>query len=424
MDDERVIEKVFSEVNRDEVVELALAFGNVKSPAGYEGEVSNHIYEWLNKEGLSPQKQEVLKDRFNVIGQLKGEGGGKSLILNAHIDTAKYSPEDFLAQEEEKPFFNSAWVEGDRIYGAGVVNDKGLLACTFIAAKAIKKSGVKLKGDLILTAVMGEIGQSPVDEFQGSRYMGKGLGTKFLVDHGILADYALVAEACGGGMTWAEAGVSYFKISMKGRPYYTPYFPHSESLEKSPNPIVKMARFIELFEEWAKKYEKENRLELPCGDMIPKAGMGSIRAGLPFKPAVSPEICCLYVDVRIPPNLAPLHVQKELEGLVKSVDPDGKVEMFLWREGAIGEGIEEFKEAISKAHEYVFGQKQGKVEAPVTSMWRDNNIFNLANIPSITYGPGSGTGGGGHFFSIDEMEKATKAYALVALDLCGISDRT
>ena len=53
---------------------------------------------------------------------------------------------------------------------------------------------------------MGEIGQSPVDEFQGSRYMGKGLGTKFLVDHGILADYALVAEACGGGMTWAEAG--------------------------------------------------------------------------------------------------------------------------------------------------------------------------------------------------------------------------
>ncbi len=81
MDDERVIEKVFSEVNRDEVVELALAFGNVKSPAGYEGEVSNHIYEWLNKEGLSPQKQEVLKDRFNVIGQLKGEGGGKSLIF-------------------------------------------------------------------------------------------------------------------------------------------------------------------------------------------------------------------------------------------------------------------------------------------------------------------------------------------------------
>lgn len=65
-----------------------------------------------------------------------------------------------------------------------------------IAAKAIKETGMKLGGDLFLTMVVGEIGMAPIDEFQGPQYLGKGLGSRDLVNTAKI--YAMVAlDICG-----------------------------------------------------------------------------------------------------------------------------------------------------------------------------------------------------------------------------------
>ena len=87
-----------------------------------------------------------------------------------------------------------AWREGNRLFGHTVLNDRGLMATTMIALKALRDSGAPIRGDVIFTGVVGETGASPVDEYQGLTYEGKGFGSRHLVSHGVCADYALVAE--------------------------------------------------------------------------------------------------------------------------------------------------------------------------------------------------------------------------------------
>ncbi len=65
-------EKVISRVSKDEVVNLALDLANIDSPTGYEKDVLEFIYSWLEKEGFSPKKVGMLEDRYNVAGRLKG----------------------------------------------------------------------------------------------------------------------------------------------------------------------------------------------------------------------------------------------------------------------------------------------------------------------------------------------------------------
>lgn len=80
-------EKVLSKVSKDEVVNLALEMANIDSPTGYEKEVLEFIYSWLEREGFSPKKVGMLEDRYNVVGTLKGTGQGYNLLFNAHTDT-------------------------------------------------------------------------------------------------------------------------------------------------------------------------------------------------------------------------------------------------------------------------------------------------------------------------------------------------
>src|SRR5439155_672574 len=81
---------------------------------------------------------------------------------------------------------------------------------------AIKDSGVRLKGDLLLMAVVGEIGVEPVDEFQSPAYLAKEPGTRFAITHGGVADYALVAEGTDFGIVGVEAGKAFFKVTVFG----------------------------------------------------------------------------------------------------------------------------------------------------------------------------------------------------------------
>ena len=87
-----------------------------------------------------------------------------------------------------------AWVEGELLFGKGVINDKAQLCAGMVAARAIKRSGIRLKGDLMITGVDFETGEPSVNERQGINFPGEGFGTKWLIDRGVVADYALVGE--------------------------------------------------------------------------------------------------------------------------------------------------------------------------------------------------------------------------------------
>ncbi|MCC6777737.1 MAG: hypothetical protein IT537_14080 [Hyphomicrobiales bacterium] len=180
-------------IDRDELVELALALCNIESPAGQESRVGELVFDWMRREGFSPRRIGMFPDRFNVLGILPGSGDGYSLICNSHIDTGRSKSDRWSIRDPDAAINHGAWRDGETLFGEGVVNDKGPLAAFLIAAKTLKRAGVALRGDLLLSAVPGEIGYEAVDEFEAPQYLSKEVGTRYLVQHGGVADFALVA---------------------------------------------------------------------------------------------------------------------------------------------------------------------------------------------------------------------------------------
>jgi len=95
----------------------------------------------------------MFENRFNVLGVLPGASDGYSLIFNSHYDTGKHGHDVWSLRDATDPIYHSAWRDGDVLYGEGVVNDKGPLAAFLVAANTIKRAGIELKGDLLVSAV-------------------------------------------------------------------------------------------------------------------------------------------------------------------------------------------------------------------------------------------------------------------------------
>ncbi len=418
------VRAIFDKIDTDELIKVALDLANIDSPTGREGPVADYVCDWLGRQGFAPRKVGLYPDRPNVIATLPGSGNGRSLCFNSHMDTAVHQEEWWANRHASDPIFHSAWREDDMLVGNGIVNDKGPMATWLLAAKAIKDSGVTLKGDLVLMAVVGEIGVEPVDEFQPPQYLAKEAGTRYAITHGGVADYALVAEGTDFGIVGAEAGKAFFKLTVFGddRPIYTPYLSRPTAIEASPNAIVRMSRLVQRIEEWAAAYEKNNRYECAGGIMVPKVNIGAIRGGVPWKITKSVQQCTIYLDVRVTPVQEPLEIRAELRDVLKSVGMPGEVELYVYRPAfeADYQRVEPLRLAISNAQQAIMGAKPGPGPVPASSMWRDINVFNEMRIPSLTYGPGVSSGGGKYAMKIENMILGTKLYAHTAVEVCSL----
>jgi acetylornithine deacetylase/succinyl-diaminopimelate desuccinylase-like protein len=420
--DATTAQRVLDHVDVDELVKVTLDLGNIDSPTGEEGPVGEYVHAWLLEQGFAARKVALDPTRPNVIATLPGTRHGRSLVFNSHMDTTIHKDEIWTTRRAADPVFHSAWREGDVLVGNGVCNDKGPMATWLLAAKALKDSGVALRGDLVLMAVVGEIGLEPVDEFQPPAYLAKEAGTRYAITHGGVGDYALVAEGTDFGLVGVEAGKAFFKVTVFGNdlPIYTPYIERPTPIEKNPNAIVRMAPVLQRLEEWAYEYERRHRYEGPGGVVVPRVNVGAIRGGVPYKITKTVQQCCLYVDVRITPAQNPLDVREELRDLVAGVGMAGEVELYTYRPGfeADPQKVAPLAEAITRAHQALLGTAPKPASPPFSSMWRDINCFNEMRIPSITYGPGVSVGGGNFGMRISDLVLGARLYALTALDLC------
>lgn len=417
-----VAQRVLDRIDVDELVKVALDLGNIDSPTGSEGPVADYVYEWLGRQGIAARKVALVPDRPNVLGVLPGASHGRSLVFNSHMDTTIHKDEWWTTRRAADPVFHSAWREGDVLVGNGVCNDKGPMATWLLAAKAIKDAGVRLKGDLVLMAVVGEIGVEPVDEFQPPGYLAKEPGTRFAITHGGVTDYALVAEGTDFGLVGVEAGKAFFKVTVFGNdlPIYTPYISRPTAIEKNPSAIVRMAPLIQKIEEWAYEYEQRHRYEGPGGVIVPKVNIGAIRGGVPYKITKTVQQCTVYLDVRTTPVQNPLDIRQDLRRLVASAGLQGEVELYTYRPSfeVDPQKVQPLGGAITQAHQAILGTAPGPASPPFSSMWRDINCFNEMRIPAITYGPGISVGGGNFGMKISDLVTGAQLYALTALDLC------
>jgi acetylornithine deacetylase/succinyl-diaminopimelate desuccinylase-like protein len=417
--DKNTADRVLQRITEDEVVELALNLGNIDSPSGHEKEVSDYIFQWVQREGFPGRQIALFPERPNVLARYPGTGGGFSLIFNSHMDTS-YPEKTDIFLDYKGPHGELAWIDGRRIIGQGVVNDKGPMAAWMIATKAIKDDGVQLPGDIIMSMVM-EMGKPPVDEYGPPEYIGKDAGCRYLITRGGIADYALVAETTNFGLGWVEAGESYWKITVKGpgKHRYTPYLQRPFSAEENPNAIVHVARLIDAIEEWAYDYEQRHTYEGPGGKCVPKVNFGAMRSGFPPRKLGNTQSeAFIYLDVRVPPRLNPMVIREELLRVLQRANVRGEVENFFYVRGYEAENVELLRDSIDDAHRALFGKPVGPAPVPNTSMWRDLNCFNECGIPAVTIGPGTGIGGGNASMPIDGLVQSSKLYALTALNLC------
>ena len=414
-------DRVVAGIDPEEVAALAVYLGAIEAPAGAEGPAADAVEGWLREQGFRPRRIGLVAERPSIVARLDGTGNGPTLIFNAHLDTA-ISREDWLVyRDPTQDKYVSAWREGDRLYGNGLVNDKAPMAAFLIAAAAIRRSGIRLAGDVLLHAVPGEIGLEPVDELQGPLHLGKDLGARYAIAHGVVGDAALVAEATGDTMGWVQAGKAFFKVTVLGdEPLYTPFVPLEPDPLAHPSAIVRLAPVIAAINTWATRYG-ERRYECPGGTVSPKANIGAVRSGRPDKMTKSTEVAFLYLDVRLTPDGDAMSVQRELVETLGESGVPCKVECVLYRRGFEAQGIEELADAVRGAHRDEFGSDPGTPAAPITSMWRDTNPFNEAGIPSLTYGPSSSTGGGNVSVSVEELARSSRVYARTALRYCGVA---
>lgn len=189
--------KVLAQIDRNELAQLGADLTSIPSPTGQEKAIGEFILNWFEANGLRAVRQDVEYDRPNAVGIVKGDGTALSLGLKGHTDTSfTRTEEDRLMVAVMEPQSELAGkIVGNKVQCLGISNMKGGVAAFMMAGKAMQRSGVMLKGDVILAAVVGEISRAPIGPWQTKEYRGDGAGTRHLLTHGMHSDYRCAATA-------------------------------------------------------------------------------------------------------------------------------------------------------------------------------------------------------------------------------------
>src|SRR5262245_21360361 len=320
--DKDAAKKVLAQIDRDELAQLGCDLTSIASPTGREKAIAEFILAWFAANGLKAVRQDVEVDRPNAVGILTGDGSGLSLGFNGHTDTSfTGTSEDLRMVGAIEPDAElKGRIVGDKVQGLGVSNMKGGVAAFMIAGKALKQSGVKLKGDVILAAVVGEISRTPIGPWQSQEYRGEGIGTRHLLTHGMHSDYAICADGSDMNIVWTQTGVVQVKITTFGKAEAAWGTARSAYPMEKVNAIVKMTRIIDALERWGAAFEEKHIYNSPTGPLLPKVNIGAIEGGAPYRPNYFPGVCSIYIDVRMPPQVRPVTISMNCSRLSTSLD--------------------------------------------------------------------------------------------------------
>jgi acetylornithine deacetylase len=404
------------QIDQKRLVATASEMIDVHSFTGDEEQMAN-LMTWLYQEmGLAVQWQQVEEGRANALGTWRGAGGGPTLMFNGHMDTSYSGQEPWL--RNVPGFQPSAFVKGDRLYGLGISNMKGALACYVEAVRALQDAGIRLRGDVLIAAVCGEIEKTQYGDATGAQYRGYAAGSRYLVTHGGVADMCLLGEPTEGKVVLGHYGALWLRIRVHGNFIHTAF---SEG-KQDQNSILRMHEVLAAVLEWIPTWENDPSNAYRGAKAI--VNVGAVDGGFGWRVSRTPHHCDLFLDVRVPPTKPMGVARREVLDVVRSLAerfPDYGIEgeIYVTAPGAeIDEG-HELVQAVDEAHEQVFGSRP---ERDVTRWFSDASALSRYGIPTLNYGASTGLMDVelGENLEIEGLVRTAQTYALVAQRICGV----
>ncbi|MFE8702089.1 peptidase [Cytobacillus sp. FJAT-54145] len=415
------VKKWFSE-NKNQGIRLLQKLVQEGSVRGNESKAQAIIIEKCRELGLELDMWEIGEEKLynhpafcsdrkdfsgnpNVVGVLRGTGGGKSLILNGHIDVV---PEGDKEDWNNSPF--SGYIEDGKLYGRGSTDMKGGSTSLLLAIESLIASGIQLKGDVIF--------QSVIEEESG------GAGTLATVLRGYKADGAIIPEPTNMKLFPKQQGSMWFRITVKGKSA------HGGTRYEGVNAIEKSMLVIQALQELEKM--RNEKITDPLYEHIPipiPINIGKISSG--EWPSSVPDLCIIEGRMGVAPNEALKDAEKEMENCLRLLgesnawfkEHPAKVEWFgaKWLPGDL-ESDHPLMTTISESYQTIKGVTP-KIEA---SPWgTDGGILsNVGDTPVVVFGPGvtEVAHDANEYIEVDKVFECAEILSLAMMKWCGVSE--
>jgi acetylornithine deacetylase len=405
-------QQVLDAYDRSEMIELAKDLARIPSFTTQETPVAQYLGGYLGQRGLAVELQEVEPGRLQCIARMPGAGGGRSLMLNGHTDI------DPLTVGWRRDPWEPA-VEGDLLYGHGLANMKGGVAAMVEAVLALKRAGARLRGDVVVAAVVGELQA--------------GVGTVHVLERGVRTDAAIVTEPYGArNVTTVHAGRWQAAITAYGRAV------HHARREQGLDAIAAMVDVV----------REINRMRLTGGEWakvpgIPRFNIGSLIGGHGPDHDVAgayyvADICTAIIDIRHGPGQSAESMTADVKAAAERAlagHPGIRYEVVAPPPARFRNGRHQFPildlpldqpivGVVARHVEAVTGRPPDAVGVHPTGSRASDDTGHLwkAGIPCVLYGPAGPrdpAADADGSVSIGEMETCAKVIALSALDFCG-----
>jgi acetylornithine deacetylase/succinyl-diaminopimelate desuccinylase-like protein len=302
----------------------------------------------------------------------------------------------------------------------GSFNMKSALATYVVAVEAIRAAGIRLGGDVVIAGVAGEIEKAPVNDHEGPQYQGYGVGTKFAITHGAIADFCILGEPTNMMLIPRHCGSTWVKITVPGHLIHTAW----SDVER--NAINRARKVLDAIHDWIPGYCQRNSL----GDFQPRVNVSAIEGGWSWRGARTPDNCVIYMDVRTLPDALPLAAYNEVRALIAALVQQNpqlegtRVETFMTVPGTSIPDDHELVRNIVRAHTDQLGQPP---RFGVETWMSDAAHMNRYGIPTVNYGSAGRirTGGGGfsthqgEAVHIGDMLDIIKVYIQLIMQICG-----
>jgi acetylornithine deacetylase len=378
-------------ISQDELADLTAKLVAIDStnpdlvPGGAgEAEIARFVAGWLESAGLEVSTYDLGLSRANVVGIARGRGGGKSLMLNAHMDVVG-------AGGMTNPW--TPRIDDGRLYGRGAWDMKASLAAIMLAGREAEQRG--LRGDVIVTAV--------ADEEYAS------IGVQDIVRR-MSADAAIVTEPSDLELCVAHKGFVWLEVETYG------VAAHGSLPEDGVDAITKMGPVLVGLAALDR--------ELRARPGHPLVGTGSVHASLIAggqELSTYPDRCLLSIERRTIPGETITEIEAQIATILERVaadDPAFRAEQrtLLVRDPFTVDPGEEIVNVSRRHLTRVSGQEPAVVG---WGGWMDSAILAAAGIPTVILGPhGDGAHADVEWVDLQSAARTTDALIGIISDFC------